>query len=121
MKKLAAVIFLFMVTISFGQATSKVTKTEKIPEVNVHAISYTAYSIKDLETIDWTSVKDALEYNKESATIKMSFNIDLKKSKINLKSSITVSGETKDIDSLIIKAKKGVKAIMQISKKYQNK
>jgi hypothetical protein len=117
MKKLVVVLFLFMVTISFAQTTSKVMQTEKSTEVKVHAISYTVDSVKELETIDWNSVKEVFEYNNETEIIKMSFGIDLKKSKNNFKSSITVSGETKDIDSLIIKAKKGVNAIMKISKK----
>jgi hypothetical protein len=51
----------------------------------------------------------------------MSFAIDLKESKNKFKSSITVSGESKHIDSLIVRSKKIVKAMMNLSRKYENK
>ena len=118
MKKLAIVLLLFSLTMSFAQTGSKHVELDKPTKVKVHAVSYTANSIKELETIDWNSMKEVFEYNNETEIIKMSFGIDLKESKNNFKSSIAVSGETKNIDSLIIKAKKGVNAIMKISEKH---
>lgn len=106
MKKLAIVLLLFSLTMSFAQTGSKHVELDKLTKVKVHAVSYTVDSRKKLEAIDWNSIKSLFEYNNETEIIKMSFGIDLRESKNNFKSSITVSGETKNIDSLLIKAKK---------------
>ena len=116
MKKLAIVLLLFSLTMSFAQTGSKQLELDKPTKVKVHAVSYTVDSRKELEAIDWNSIKSLFEYNKDTEIIEMTFSSDFKKSKKNFKSAITISGETKNIDALIIKAKKGVNAIMKISK-----
>jgi hypothetical protein len=121
MNKLATLLFLIAVSMSSAQTASRTIELNKPTKSKVHSVSYTVDSVQELETIDWISIKEIFEDNKKTEIIKMSFGVNLKKSKINFKSAITVSGETKDIDSLIVKAKKAVNAIMKISKKYQNK
>ncbi|SDR69406.1 hypothetical protein SAMN05216503_0451 [Polaribacter sp. KT25b] len=118
MKKILTVLLLIASTIIYGQEEKNTfTKAEsKITE-----IKYSLNSIKELEDIDWKELKAFFDTNKPTDKIALSFELDLQESKNNIKSAITISGETKNIDSLIIRAKKGVLSIIKISKNYQNK
>jgi hypothetical protein len=49
----------------------------------------------------------------------MIFEIDLKESKNKFKSSITLSGITKELDSLIIRSKKMLNALIRIAKRNE--
>lgn len=88
-------------------------------EAKVTALSYTSNSISELKSINWEDVKSIFESNKSEEKIELSFEIDLKESKNKLKSSFKVSGETKNIDSLIDIAKKGLNGLIRISNNHQ--
>lgn len=115
MKKFAFLLLIFTLTSSFAQKQS----IESKKEFKVTSVSYTVNSLVELEKIDWTDVKEVFSSNKDEEKIEMSFGVDFKKSKSKFKSSVTVSGESKNIDSLIVRAKKAVKAIIKISKNYK--
>lgn len=116
MKTITLVLFLFSTSIFFSQETKRTEKSN----IKVTSISYMVNNLDELENLDWKDVREVFKNNQDEEIIEMSFGVDFKKSKHNLKSSIKVSGETKNLDSLIIKLKKGIKAILKISKKYQN-
>ncbi|WP_299669915.1 hypothetical protein [uncultured Polaribacter sp.] len=120
MKKFPVVFMFLFASIIFGQQEISTHKKITTSGVKVTSISYTVDNIEALKTIDWKHVKEAFEINKPKEIIEMTFGLDFKKSKNKFKSSFKVSGESKNIDSLIIKAKKGVKSIIKISKKHQN-
>ncbi|PQJ80587.1 hypothetical protein BTO18_16000 [Polaribacter porphyrae] len=65
-------------------------------------------------------LKKFLVKKKEDEVIEMNFALDYPNSKYKIKSSIKVGGKSKNIDSLIIRAKKGIKSIIKISNKYKN-
>jgi hypothetical protein len=121
MKRLLTLLLLSASLFGFGQEEKVKEASLRNSAANVTSIKYSTNSSEELETIDWKDVKSIFESNKEEEVIRMSFEIDLKESKNKFKSSITVSGESKHIDSLIVRSKKLVKAMMNLSKKYENK
>lgn len=104
---------------SYSQKNNLSIINEK-SEVKITAVSYAVNSAKELQSIDWREIKEVFNSNKGSEKIEMSFALNYPNSKYKIKSSIKVSGQTKDIDSLIFRAKKGVKSIIKISNKYKN-
>ncbi|TMM32346.1 hypothetical protein FDT66_02455 [Polaribacter aestuariivivens] len=120
MKKIITLLLFLTASVFYAQEITLENKKSLNSGVTVNSVSYMVDTIEELETIDWKNVKEVFESNKPEDIVEMSFGMDLKKSKYKFKSSIKVSGESKNIDSLIIKAKKGVKSIIKISKKYKN-
>lgn len=121
MKKLLFVICFF--TFTSGYAQSDENNTLK-SEAKVTSISYSVPSAKELENIDWKGVKDIFSENKDDVEIKMSFGIDLKKSKnkkVKVSGKFSVEGKSEDIDDLIEKAKKGIKGLVKLANKYEKK
>tara|TARA_R110001592_G_scaffold84828_3_gene250686 strand:+ start:110 stop:466 length:357 start_codon:yes stop_codon:yes gene_type:complete len=118
MKKLLTILFFTVTMFAHGQQDKNIVKEV---ESKITEMKYVANSVKELENIDWKKIKAVFDANKLEEKIALIFELELQQSKNNLKSSITISGETKNIDSLIIKAKKGVTSIIKISKKYKNK
>ena len=121
MKRVLTILLLSASLFGFGQEEKTNEVYLRNSAATITSIKYSTNSIKELETIDWKDVKSIFEYNEEDEIITMSFAIDLKESKNKFKSSITVSGESKHIDSLIVRSKKIVKAMMNLSRKYENK
>lgn len=110
---------LFVFVAGFAQTDDKMKKIKNI-DAKVTSVSYAVDSAQELESIDWKQLKSVFDLNDSEEVIEMSFGINYKKSKNKIKSSITISGETKNIDALIKRAKKGVNALIKISNKYQN-
>ncbi len=118
MKKCIIIIFVFVaINISAQDSLDSIVKETN---VKVTSVSYNVDSSDELKTINWTNIKELFHSNKEDETIEMNFSLNYPKSKYKIKSSIKVGGKSKDIDSLIIRAKKGIKAIIKISNKYKN-
>lgn len=119
-----SIITLLLVTSSFvlkAQEEKKDAMYFKNTESKITSLKYTSNSVSELKSIKWEELKEIFETNKPKEKIELSFEVNLKESKNKLKSSFTVSGETKSIDSLIVLAKKGVNGLIRISRKYQNK
>lgn len=120
MKKLVSILLLSFAI--YANAQNKSSQKQNIDnfDVKVTSVSYLVDSSKELESIDWKEIKNVFELNKQSEKIELTFGLNYKESKNKIKSSITVSGESKNIDSLIVKAKKGIKTIIKISNKFKN-
>lgn len=119
MKKIVTVLVLICSIVVYGQKEKIKENISKTVTSKITEIKYVVNLVKELENIDWKEIKAVFDTNKPEEKIALSFELELQPSKNNLKSSIIISGETKNIDSLIIKAKKGVLAIIKISKKNQ--
>ncbi len=123
MKKITTVVLLLFTSILLAQHKNVEIK-ETIntnTDVKVTSMSYSVDSAKQLENINWNEVKSIFEDNNPEEKIELSFELDLKESKSKFKSAVTVGGKTKEIDSLILKSKKYLKALIKISKNYENK
>jgi len=121
MKKLLTILLLTASIFVYGQEEKMSINILEDVERKVTSIKYSVNSATELENIDWKELKGLFDTNTPEEKIALSFEVDLKESKYKFKASITITGETKNIDSLLIKAKKGVASIIKISKNYQNK
>ncbi len=119
MKVILLILLLSFSFFAYSQKNNLSIINEK-SEVKITAVSYAVNSAKELQSIDWKEIKEVFNSNKGSEKIEMSFALNYPNFKYKIKSSIKVSGQTKDIDSLIFRAKKGVKSIIKISNKYKN-
>lgn len=119
MRKLITLLLLFSFSVTLGQKENSSIIQEKSTEFKVTSISYMADSIEELETINWADIEEIFSNNEENENIELTFGVNLKKSKNKFKSSIKISGETKNLDSLIIRSKKGVNSLIKLSKKYK--
>lgn len=104
----------------YGQESKTDVEYYKDVDAKVTSLKYSSNSIKELESIDWTDVKSIFETNKAEEKIELSFELDLKESKNKFKGSVTVGGETKNIDSVIKKSRKILKGLIRMSKNYEN-
>lgn len=111
------ITFLCLASLSACFAQTDINNT-KVTTSKVNSLSYMADKIEELESINWEDIKEMFNNNNKNDTVELTFGIDFKKSKMKFKSSIKVSGEIKDLDSLIAKSKKGVVSLIKISKKY---
>ena len=121
MKKLFTLLILLVSLITSAQEEDTKVAYFKNEVSKITSLKMTTNSIKDLETINWKDVKSIFEDNNPEEKIELSFELDLKESKNKFKSAVTVGGKTKEIDSLILKSKKYLKALIKISKNYENK
>lgn len=120
MKKLFTLLLLLVSLVTNAQEENTKVEYSKNEVSKITSLKMTTNSTKDLETINWKDIKSIFEDNKPEEKIELSFELDLKDSKNKFKSSISVVGETKELDSLILKSKKYLKALIKISKKYEN-
>jgi hypothetical protein len=115
------ILTLFLLTISIfisGQEEKKDATYFKDTGTKVTSLKFSYSSIKDLESIVWEDVKSGFDKNSPEEKVALSFEIDFKELKNKFKGFMTVSGQTKNLDSLIIRAKKTVKSLIRISKGY---
>ena len=112
---LCCICSLFML----GQEEKTTVKYNENAATHVTSLKYAANSIKDLQTINFESITSIFADNKEDAVIKLIFEIDLKESKNKFKSSVTISGLTEELDSLIIRSEEIVKTLIRIAKKNE--
>ena len=121
MKKLFTLLMLLVSLITSAQEEDTKVAYFKNEVSKITSLKMTSNSTQDLETINWKDIRSIFEYNNPEEKIELSFELDLKESKSKFKSSISVVGETKKLDSLILKSKKYLKALIKISKNYENK
>lgn len=84
-------------------------------ETKITSLNFASNSISELKNIDWKGLKSIFDSNNPEEKVELSFQIDLEKSKNKLKSTFKVSGETKNLDSLILIAKNGLDGLIRIS------
>ena len=121
MKKLFTLLILLVSLITNAQEEDTKVAYSKNEVSKITSLKMTSNSTQDLETINWKDIRSIFEYNNPEEKIELSFELDLKESKSKFKSAVTVGGKTKEIDSLILKSKKYLKALIKISKNYENK
>ncbi|MGK0414254.1 MAG: RecA-family ATPase [Polaribacter sp.] len=120
MKELLTSLLLLASMLVYGQEEKTAVEYSKNIETKVTSLKYSVNATKDFDMFDWSAIKSIFETNKPDQEVALTFEIDLKESKNKFKGSITVSGETKNIDSLIEKAKKNVKSLIKNFKKHEN-
>lgn len=118
MKTLVTLLLLIFSLTSYSQNKNTAVEYSKDETTKITSLKFTTGLITELESINWEDIKSIFETNKPEDKFEISFELDLKESKDKYKSSITVGGETKDLDSLIIISKKLIKSIIKLSKKY---
>jgi hypothetical protein len=113
MKQFFTITFLLACfSISSQETTFKPDKEGS--KFTIHTIKYAVSSQEELKAINWNDMKEIFKENKPEDLIEFVFEVDLPESKNKFKSSMKVSGETKNIDSLIHQMKKGAKAISKL-------
>ncbi|MFQ3296509.1 MAG: hypothetical protein ACI921_000486 [Polaribacter sp.] len=117
MRKLLILLLCSCSMFMFGQVEKTSIHYDENAETKVTSLKYSSNSIRELETIDFDGIKTFFSYNKEDEAIKIIFEIDLKESKNKFKSATTISGTTKELDSLIITSKKMLNALIRIAKR----
>ncbi|WP_299063778.1 hypothetical protein [uncultured Polaribacter sp.] len=118
MKKLITLLFIMCTLFIKAQKPKTNITYSKNVVSKVTSLKYSTSLIKELETINWKDVKGVFESNNPKEKIELRFELDLLESKNKFKSSVAIGGETKELDSLIIRAKKLIKSIIKISENY---
>ncbi|TXD46394.1 hypothetical protein [Polaribacter sp. IC073] len=120
MKKLCTLLLLISSICSYSQEKKTAVSDTKNIETKGTSLKFSSNSVKELESIEWNDLKSVFESNNEDEIVNLIFEIDLNESENKFKGSFTVSGKTKNIDALIVKAKKMVKGLINIAKNYKN-
>lgn len=114
MKSFFSTIFLLFFFSAFSQ-NSTLDVIDEDANVAVHAMKFSVNSSEAFKTINWKEIKDSFKENKPEELIELTFEIDLPDSENKFKSTFTVAGKSKDIDSLIKKVKKGILTMSKIA------
>jgi len=112
MKKLLFISALLFVTLGYSQKKEKPFATY-ISEPNITSLTFSVNSADELKTINWKDIKEIFSSNSKNQKIELAFEFDLPKSKNKMKGSFKIGGISKDIDSLIKRAKKLVKGMIK--------
>ncbi len=116
MKKIFFITAILFVTLGFSQEKRKPLATYT-SETKITSLTFSVDSTEELKTINWKDIKDIFLNNSKTQKIALTFEFDLPKSKNKLSGSFKVGGESQDIDDLIKRAKKLVKAMTKIINK----
>lgn len=126
MKKLITLLVALTSFIGFAQSKNIVLEDNYNynSQVKITSLSYNVDSVTELEEIDWKEIKSIFNTNNEDDVIKLSFAINMdnqKSKKVKIAGKFSVEGKTDNIEELIKKSKKGVKGLIKVYNKYQNK
>ena len=119
MKRIILLAAVFCSTALNAQEVKSIVK-DTSTQSNITTLTFSVDSSSDFESINWEDIKEVFENNSEEQIVKLVFEIDLPKSKNKFKGSLTVSGESKKIDELLVRAKKRLKGLIKIIRKYEN-
>lgn len=118
MKNLFILLFIFALNTIAAQESD----TSEKSKVTVKSLKIDCESVKELSTIKWNDIHEIIQQNDPEDVVALEFGVHHKrntqthvKGDFNLK----ISGKTKDVEKLIIRAKKGVKALKKMSTKIQ--
>lgn len=120
MKKLSLLILLFITVFTYGQEDKMDVAYSENMNTRVTSLKISSSSIKELQEINWDDMKSIFESNEPDQIIKLTIELDLKDSKDKFKTALTTSGKVKEIDTVIKNAKKILKSLLKMSKKYDN-
>lgn len=106
-------ICLFVVSYSFAQQLDQST------EVTIKSLKIECESAEELKSVDWDDIREVIRMNDPEEVIALEFGLHEKKANTKIKGNFnfTIKGKTKDIENIITRAKKGVKALERMSTK----
>ena len=107
-------ICVFCVSYSFAQ------ETDETNEISIKSLKIECDSTQELKTVNWDDIREVISMNKPNETIELELGVKYKhgtNTSIKGNFSFKISGEAKDVDHMIIRAKKGVKALEKMSNK----
>ncbi|WP_405609378.1 hypothetical protein [Polaribacter sp. Asnod1-A03] len=120
MNKIVLVICLFISSFIFSQ-----TQDVNLNYINTNSVSVSVDSPEELQTINWDDIKSAFKDNDPESEI--SFEIKLKTkekskkdAKVKYDYSFKSTSKAKDVDSLIVRMKKGVNYINKLANKIKD-
>jgi hypothetical protein len=114
MRKIILIICILCAGYGFAQ------DTDKTNEISIKSLKIECDSAEDLKTVNWDDIREVINMNKPNETIALEFGVHHKratKAKVRGSFNFTITGKTKDIDNMITRAKKGVKALEKMSNK----
>lgn len=120
MNKLILAICIFTSSFIFSQ------KEDNIPIfINTNSLTISVDSATELETINWEDVKSVFNDNDPESEISLEIKMKTKekstdKIKTKLDYSFKSSSKAKDVDSLIVRMKKGVNYINKLANKIKH-
>ena len=120
MIKIIFAICVFASSLIFSQ-----NKNSSKNYMNVNSLSFTVDSLKELATINWQDVKEAFKQNSPESNIFLEIKLKTKekqkaKLKVNYDFSFKVAGKAREIDSLVLCMRKGIKFINKVTKNLKN-
>tara|TARA_B110000483_G_scaffold80145_1_gene99741 strand:+ start:1803 stop:2171 length:369 start_codon:yes stop_codon:yes gene_type:complete len=120
MIKIIFAICVFASSLIFSQ-----NKNSSKNYMNVNSLSFTVDSSKELATINWQDVKEAFKQNSPESNIFLEIKLKTKekqkaKLKVNYDFSYKVAGKAREIDSLVLSMRKGIKFINKVTKNLKN-
>jgi kynurenine formamidase len=116
MKNLFIVLFIFAMNVVSAQ-NSDTAETSKI---TVKSFKIHCESAKELKTIDWNDIHDIIQQNDPEDVVALEFGVHHKvqtQTKVKGTFNFKLKGKTKDVEKIIIRAKKGVNALKKMSTK----
>tara|TARA_R110002124_G_scaffold46919_4_gene140264 strand:- start:729 stop:1100 length:372 start_codon:yes stop_codon:yes gene_type:complete len=114
MKKIFFLAIVFCIVAVNAQEVKNTNKKGSVIQTKITSLTFSVNSSADFKSINWETTKELFAFNSTEQQIQLIFKFDLLNSKNKMKGSFTVSGESKNIDNLIVKAKKGVKGLIKI-------
>ncbi|MDG2194944.1 MAG: hypothetical protein P8K77_08915 [Polaribacter sp.] len=119
MKELLLIVCIFSMTTGFTQTETKpiISYTSKAA---VTSLKLSIDGSNDLKTINWNDIKEIFKDNNDDQLIQLELEIDLPKSKNKIQGSFKMQGERKNIDRLLLRAKKGIKGLLKVINNNKN-
>ncbi|MCI2228911.1 hypothetical protein MC378_07005 [Polaribacter sp. MSW13] len=114
MNKIILIICIFTSAFVFSQK-------KHVSYINTNSLSISVTSSKELETINWQDIKEVFKDNDPESDVSLEIKVKLEEKSTNKLSykydySFKSNSKAKDIDSLIVRMKKGVNYINRVTK-----
>ena len=121
MKKLLFLATFFLTISGYSQKKEKPIAEYNITDVKVTTLTFSVSTSKDLKSINWNDIKEIFKNNKNpKQEVELAFKFDLPESKNKISGEFKIRGKNKNLDDIIVRAKKGVKGLIKIMNKNKN-
>jgi hypothetical protein len=118
MKKLFFLAAFFLTISSYSQKNEKPIAEYNFTDVKVTMLTFNVSASEDLKSINWNDIKEIFKNNKNpKQEVELAFKFDLPESKNKISGEFKIHGENRNIDDIIVRAKKGVKGLIKIMNK----
>lgn len=116
MKKIILSSCLLLSTFIYSQ------KKEIIKSFNLNSVAISVDSIQEIDTINWEVIKESFKENDPESDVFLKVAIkQIKNENVKMSFSFKVEGKAANIDSLVLRLKKGVTKIKKVVAKLNNK